>query len=106
LESLAGQLEGINSVIKNQLSFNKMIETHVAQLASSSPNNNLGKLPGQPEVRPKESVSAVPTRAGKSMQEPSYPKDAGSRRKAVPASNTSTTDKDLEEAEESNTTAA
>ena len=31
LESLAGQLEGINSVIKNQLSFNKMIETQVAQ---------------------------------------------------------------------------
>jgi hypothetical protein len=30
LESLAGQLEGINSVIKNQLSFNKMIETQVA----------------------------------------------------------------------------
>jgi len=65
LESLAGQLEGINSVIKNQLSFNKMIETQVAQLASSCPNNNSGKLPGQPEVPPKESVSAVTTRTGK-----------------------------------------
>ena len=59
LESLARQLEGINSVIKNQLSFNKMIETQVAQLASSCPNNNSGKLSGQPEVPPKESVSAV-----------------------------------------------
>ena len=83
-----------------------MIETQVAQLASHCPNQNSGKLPRQPEVPPKESVSAVTTRAGKSTQEPSYPKDAGSRRKAVPASNTSTTDKDLEEAEESNTTAA
>ena len=30
LESMAAQLEGFNSVIKNQLSFNKMIETQVA----------------------------------------------------------------------------
>jgi hypothetical protein len=54
LESLAAQLEGFNSAVKNQLSFNKMIETHVAQLASSFPNNNLGKLPGQPEVNPRK----------------------------------------------------
>ena len=46
LESLASQLEGFSSVIKNQLSFNKMIETQVAQLASSCPNANTGKLPG------------------------------------------------------------
>ena len=39
------------------------------------------------------------------MQEPPYPEDAGSRRKVVPASNTSTADEDQEEAEESNTTA-
>ena len=56
LESLAGQLDGINSVIKNQLSFNKMIKTQVAQLALSCPNNKLGKLPGQPKVPPKESL--------------------------------------------------
>ena len=49
LESLARQLEGINSIIKNQLSFNKMIETQVAQLASSCPNTNLRKLPESPE---------------------------------------------------------
>ena len=30
LESMAAQLEGFNSIIKNQLSFNKMIETQVA----------------------------------------------------------------------------
>ena len=71
-----------------------MIETQVAQLASSSPNNNSRKLPGQPEVPPKENVSAVTTRTGKSMQEPPYPKDAGSRRKAIPASNTSAADEE------------
>ena len=83
-----------------------MIETQVIQLASSCPNNNSRKLPGQQEISPKENVSAVTTRTGKSTQEPPYPKDAGSRRKAVPASNTSTADEDQEEAEESNTTAA
>ena len=40
------------------------------------------------------------------MQEPPYPKDAGSRRKVVPASNTFAADEDQEEAEESNITAA
>ena len=50
LESTAAQLVGFNSISKNQLSFNKMIETQVAQLASSCPNVNAGKLPGQWEV--------------------------------------------------------
>ena len=68
LESMAAQLEGFNSVIKNQLSFNKMIETQVAQLASSCPNTNAGKLPGQPEVPSKENVSAVTMRGDKSTQ--------------------------------------
>jgi len=67
------QLEGINSVIKNQLSFNKMIETQVAQLAASLPKPNTGKLPGQPEVPVKENVSAVTTRTGKSTRDPLSP---------------------------------
>ena len=58
LESLVVQLEGFNSVIKNQLSFNKMIETQVAQLASSCPNNNF---------------SVVTTQIGKSTQELPFP---------------------------------
>ena len=53
LESLAMQLEGFNSVIKHQLSFNKLIETKVTQLASSCLNHDTGKLSGQPEVTPK-----------------------------------------------------
>jgi hypothetical protein len=35
------------------------------------------KLPGQPEVTPKENISAVSTRGGKSTWEPPFPHDAG-----------------------------
>jgi len=99
------ELEGFNSVIKNQLSFNKMIETQVAQLASSCPNINAGKLPRQPEVPSKENVSAVTTRSGKSTQEPSVPLDARTRRKTVTASHTEAEEEEQEEAVESNTLA-
>ena len=103
LESLATQLESFNLVIKNQLSFNKMIETQVAQLASSCPNTNTGKLPGQPEVPSKENVNAVTTHGGKSTREPPFPQDAGTRRKAAPASHTDAEDEEQEEAVDSNT---
>lgn len=49
LESMSTQMEGLNSAMKNQLSFNKMLETQIAQLAGAMPNPNTGKLPGQPE---------------------------------------------------------
>src|SRR6185503_1405581 len=98
LESMAAQLEGFNSVIKNQLTFNKMIETQVAQLASSCPNANTGKLPGQPEVPSKENVSVVTTRGGKSTREPPLPQDAGTGQKATTASHTYTNDEVQEEA--------
>ena len=86
LESMAAQLEGFNSVIKNQLSFNKMIETQVALLASSCPNINAGKLPRQPEVPSKENVSAVTTRGGKTTQEPPFPRDSGKQCRCLPPS--------------------
>ena len=82
-----------------------MIETQVAQLASSCPNTNAGKLPGQPEVPSKENVSAVTTRGGKTTQEPLFPKDAGKQRKTVTASHTEVEDEEQEEAVESNTPA-
>jgi len=66
LESLAMQLEGFNSVIKNRLSFNKLIETKVTQLTSSYHNHNTRELPEQPGVNPKESVNAVAVRARQS----------------------------------------
>jgi hypothetical protein len=82
-----------------------MIETQIAQLASSCPNHNSGKLPGQPEVNPKESVNAVTTRTGKSMQDPPYLQDAGTRWKTVTTRNADAEDEVQEEAGESNTTA-
>ena len=83
-----------------------MIETQVAQLASSCPNTNTRKLPGQPEVPSKENVNAVTTRGGKSTREPPFPQDAGTRRKAVSASHTEAEEEEQEEGVDSNTTAA
>ena len=77
LESLAMQLNGFNSIINHQLSFNKLIETKVTQLASSCLNHDTGKLSEQPEVTPKEIVSAVAVRARQSAQKPHLPQDAG-----------------------------
>ena len=77
LESLAMQLEGFNSVIKHQLSFNELIETQVTQLASSCLTHDTGKLSGQLEVTSKESVNAVAMRARQSAQKPHLPQDAG-----------------------------
>ena len=82
-----------------------MIETQVAQLASSCPNANTGKLPGQPEVTPKENVSTVTTRGGKTMRERLFPQEAGNQWKTVTASHTEVEDEVQEEAVESNTSA-
>ena len=105
LESLAMQLEGFNSVIKHQLSFNKLLETKVTQLASSCLNHDTGKLSGQPKVTSKENVSAVDVRARQSAQKPPLPQDASTRWKSITARNTDAKDGVLEEAEESNTIA-
>ena len=70
------QLEGFESILKNQLSFNKLIETKVTQLASSCLNHDMGKLSGQPEVTLKERVSAVAMRARQSAQKPHLPQNA------------------------------
>ena len=35
--------------IKNQHSFNKMVESQIAQLAATVPSTDKGKIPGQPE---------------------------------------------------------
>jgi hypothetical protein len=49
--------------MKNQLSFNKMIETH-AQLAASLPSSESGGIPREPEPT-RENVSIISTRWGK-----------------------------------------
>ena len=82
-----------------------MIETQVAQLASSCLNANMGKLPGQLEVTPKENVIAVTTRGDKSTREPPFQQDARTRRKAISASHADAEEEEQEEAVDSNTIA-
>ena len=48
-ENINSKLENLSSSVKNQLSFNKMIETQIAQIAAAIPVNNMGKIQGQPE---------------------------------------------------------
>ena len=49
LESINAKVETLPSALKNQLSFNKMIETQLAQLAAAAPVSKNGKITGQPE---------------------------------------------------------
>ena len=64
LENLSEKLDSFNSTMKNQLSFNKMLETQLAQLAAAVPSFEQGKILGKPED-PIESVKLVTTRFGK-----------------------------------------
>ena len=49
LETINNRMDSFASAIKNQLSFNKMLESHITQLAESIPSSDKGKIPGQPE---------------------------------------------------------
>ena len=50
LENINFKIEGLSSPIQNQLSFNKMIETKLAQIAASIPINNEGRSRGNPRI--------------------------------------------------------
>jgi hypothetical protein len=49
LENINNRMDSFSSAIKNQHSFNKMIESHIAQLVASVPPADKGKILGQPE---------------------------------------------------------
>jgi hypothetical protein len=68
--------------MKNQLSFNKMIETQLAQLAASLPSSESGGIPGQHEPT-RENLKSVTTRGGKTTWDPPYPKPAEKKQKEV-----------------------
>ena len=63
-------------LIKNQLSFNKMIETQLAQLAAAAPVSKDGKIPGQPESSV-ETANMVSTGWGNLPRETSRTNHAG-----------------------------
>ena len=49
LENINSKIESLSSSVKNQSSFNKMIETQIAQIDVAIPINHLGKTPRQLE---------------------------------------------------------
>ena len=49
LENINNRMDSFSSAIKNQHSFNKMIESQIAQLAAAVPPTDKGKIPGQLE---------------------------------------------------------
>jgi hypothetical protein len=71
LENINSQIEGLTSVVKNQLKFNKMIETQLAQIAAAIPVSDSGKILGQPETS-LEFVKMVSTRFGKPLRRVNY----------------------------------
>jgi hypothetical protein len=56
--------------VQNQLNFNKVLETRIAQLAAALPHPNGRDFPSQPAIPIKENVKAMITRSGKTMAEP------------------------------------
>ena len=72
LENINSQIEGLTSTVKNQLSFNKMIEIQLAQIAAAIPIDSNGKIPAQPK-NSHENVKAVTTRGGKTTCDPPNP---------------------------------
>jgi hypothetical protein len=51
-ENINSKLEILSSSIKNQLSFNKMIETQIAQIVAAILVNHRGKSRGNPRILP------------------------------------------------------
>jgi len=49
LENKNAKLDDFSSAMKNQLSFNKMLETQLAQFASAIPSFESGKIPSKPK---------------------------------------------------------
>ena len=72
LENINSHIEGLTSTVKNQMSFNEMIETQLAQIAAAIPISNDGKILAQPE-NSFEKVNAVTMRGGKSTHDPPNP---------------------------------
>jgi hypothetical protein len=74
LENLNSTIESFTTSMKNLVSFNKMIETQLAELAASLPSSESGGIQGQHQPT-RENVSVVSTRWGKRsrrMYAPNY----------------------------------
>ena len=72
LENINSQIESLSSAVKNQLSFNKMIETQLAQIVVAIAIDSHGKILAQPK-NSIENVKAVTTRGGNTTHDPPNP---------------------------------
>ena len=63
-------------LLKNQLSFNEMIETQLAQITAAVPISESGKIPGQPKS-PVKTANMVSTGWGNLPRHTSHTKHAG-----------------------------
>jgi hypothetical protein len=70
IESIDSKMNNFTVAVQNQLNFNKVLETWIAQLATALPYPNGGDFPGQPAVPIKENVKVVITQSGEIMAEP------------------------------------
>ena len=62
------QFKQINSKLEQISTHNCILETQIAQQASTSNTKPLGKLPSQPEYVQKESCQAITLRSGKEVE--------------------------------------
>jgi hypothetical protein len=76
LENINAKVETLSSAIKNQLSFNKMIETQLAQITAVVPVSESGKISGQLES-PVETANMVSTGWGNNPRQTSRTNHAG-----------------------------
>jgi hypothetical protein len=74
--NLNSTIESFTCATKNYLSFNKIIETQLAQLATSLPSFESGGISGLPEPT-QEHVSAISTRSGKPSRRMYAPNHVG-----------------------------
>jgi len=72
LETIHAKMDEISTAIKNQLSFNKMLETQLAKLAIAIPSAELWKIPWQLEPTLAGSINALTTRCGKPSRVSSF----------------------------------
>ena len=59
LENINFKIESLSSSVKNQSSFNKMIETQIAQIDVAITINHSGKIPRKPENSLKNVYAAI-----------------------------------------------
>jgi hypothetical protein len=70
LESIDSKMKNFIVAVQNQLNFNKVLETQIAQLAIALPHPNGRDFSGQPVVPIKENLTVLITRSGKQWLNP------------------------------------